>query len=241
MEDAAMAYWYNLAWPIRATIGDTPGKVERINNLSTDFVMEKAKVVQKKKKTYAKDIYDKKIAKKKKKDKQTGKDEYKKTRVQYMQAKLEKQVITFSTTYHVATGTLDIQSKIEKIKGMIGSSGPLVLGRTYAGANSYPRVFGQFQMQLTEVKVNNVELDDFGRMLKADVDFTLTQSKKKAKKVANKFPGQSAKEVLKFWCENPDELPKQYESAVKISPDKNVKKMWKKLKEDRKSKKKKKK
>ncbi len=59
--------------------------------------------------------------------------------------------------------------------------------------------------------------------------FTLTQvNKKKFKKQSAQFPGESAKEILRFWCENPDELPKQYESAVKISPDKNVKKLWKK-------------
>lgn len=239
-EDGAMAYWYNLSWPIRATTSDETGKVERIDNLSTNYTMKKAKVKKKKKKTVAKDIYDKKILKKKKNAAGKTVKVAKKVRVQYVQAKLEEQVITFNTTYHVATGTFDIQGKIEEIREMIGSSGPLVLGRTYPGANSYPRVFGKYEMQLTKVDVNNVELDDLGRMMKAEVGFTLTQTKKKkVKKTSNKFPGQSAKEILKFWCENPDEIPKQYESAVKISPDRNVKKMWKKRKEERKKKKKK--
>jgi len=243
-EDGAMAYWYNLAWPCRSTTSDEAGKVERIGSLSTSYTMKKAKVKKKKKKTVAKDIYDQKILTKKKKKNKKGKKVKvpKKVRVQYVEAKLEQQVITFNTAYHVATGTLDIQSKVEEIRDMIGSSGPLVLGRTYPGTNAYPRVFGKYEMQLTKVDVSAVEFDNLGRWLKADVAFTLTQTKsKKVKKASNKFPGQSAKEVLKFWVENPDEIPKQYESAVKISPDPNVKKMWKKRKEDKKKKKKKKK
>ena len=94
-------------------------------------------------------------------------------------------------------------------------------------------------MQLTKVAVDGVQVDDLGRMTCATVGFTLTQAKKKIKKQSNKFPGQSAKEILKFWVENPDELPKQYESAVKISPDPWVKKLWKKKKEEKKAKKKK--
>ena len=106
---------------------------------------------------------------------------------------------------------------------MIGSSGPLVLGHTT------PHVFGMFEMRLIRVDVNGIELDDIGRMIRADLSFTLKQgNKKKFKKQSAQFPGESAKAVLRFWCENPSELPKQYESAVKISPDKNVKKLWKK-------------
>lgn len=239
-EDGAMAYWYNLAWPVRGSTGDIAGKVERIEDLSTDWVMKSASIKTKKKKTYARDIYDKKIAKKKANGKKSK--QKKKVRVQYVKAKLEKQEITFKTNYHVATGTKDIQGKIEEIKGMIGSSGPLVLGRTSPTAGSYPRVFGVYEMRLTKVGVDGVMLDNLGRMLSATVSFTLTQiKKKKFKKQSAKFPGQSAKEVLKFWCENPKELPKQYESAVKISPDPNVKKMWKKKREEKKAKKKKKK
>lgn len=239
-EDGAMAYWYNLAWPVRGTTGDIPGKVERIEDLSTDWVMKSASIKKKKKKTDARDIYDKKIAKKK--AKKDGTKENKKVRVQYVKAKLEKQEISFRTTYHVATGTKDIQGKIEEIREMIGSTGPLVLGRTHPTAGSYPRVFGVYEMRLTKVAVDGVTLDNLGRMLSATVTFTLTQlKKKKFKQQAAKFPGQSAKEVLKFWCENPGEIPKQYESAVKISPDPNVKKMWKKKQEEKKAKKKKKK
>ena len=240
--DGAMAYWYNLAWPVRGTVGEIPGMIERIEDISTDYQLKSAKIKQKNKKTVAKDIYDKKIIKKKKNEAGKTVKKKKKVKVQYIKAKLEKQEITFSTKYHVATGTLDIQGKIEEIKGMIGSSGPLVLGRTHPTAGSYPRVFGMYEMRLTKVSVNSVELDNFGRMLSATVNFTLTEiKKKKFKQQSAKFPGQSAKEVLKFWVENPKEIPKQYESAVKISPDPNVKKMWKKRMEDKKNKKKKKK
>ncbi len=220
MSDSAMAWWYNLSWPVRGTIGTVPGVIERVEDLSTTYKLKSASIKKKKKKTKQTDIYGK-----------PGK----KVKVQYVKAKLEKQEITFSTTYHVATGTLDIQGKIEEIRDMIGSTGPLVFGRTHPTANSYPRVFGMFDMRLTEVAVSGVAFDDLGRMLSATVNFTLKQvKKKKFRKQAAKFPGESAKEVLRFWTENPKQIPKEYESAVKMSPDKNVKEMWKKRKEDKK-------
>ncbi len=240
--DGAMGYWYNLAFPVRGTVGDVPGMIERIEDLSTDYVLKKASIKTKKKKTVAKDIYDKAIIKKKKTEDGKTVKKKKKVNVQYIKAKLEKQEMTFRVNYHVATGTLDVLGKIEEIKSMIGSSGPLVLGRTHPTANSAPRVFGMYEMRLTKVGVDGMTFDDLGRAMSATVNFTLTQvKKKKFKKQSAKFPGQSAKEILKFWCENPDEIPKQYESAVKISPDRNVKKMWKKRQQDKKNKKKKKK
>jgi hypothetical protein len=245
MDDAAMAYWYNLSWSVKQrTVNPdgsiTPGHIERLEDLSLSYEMESAKVKKKKEKSVARDIYGNVIKDKKGKPK-TQKEKY-------IEPKLKPATVTFKTVYQVATGTTDIIAKIEEIRSMIGCAGPLVLGRQRYAADpitgeqrlvSYPRVLTVYQMQLTDVKIGSTELDELGRMTKATVDFTLKEATdKKIIKASIQFPGESAKELLKFWLEDPSKVPDEYWSALDVSPDPNVKAMVKQKKEDKKKKKK---
>ena len=227
------AQWYNLSWPIY--FNGLGGRIERIEDLSTSWEMEKAKISEKEGERQAGEV-TKKAGKKAKKKGGKAKNSGGGAKAQGLDVKKKEQVITFRTTYQAATGTLDIQDKLEEIEKMVGASGPLVIGRVKEGiSDAYPRVFGEYEMQLTKASVSNVEIDELGRMIKAVVSFTLTETKgKKVKKAATQHPGASAKAIFQYWKENPTDLPKRYLSAVKVSPTKAAKKALKNRKKAKK-------
>ena len=72
-------------------------------------------------------------------------------------------------------------------------------------------------------------------MTKAIVSFTLKQTKgKKVKKKAAEYPGESAKAIMQYWKQNPEDVPKRFVSALKVSPTKAAKKILKLRKQLRK-------
>ena len=172
-----MAYWYNLAWQVKQRVVSADGLsiehgvIERMESLTFDYELEKAQVKKKATATVQRDVFGKVVTKGKK-----GKEKVQTITEQYVEPKLKTQSINFKTVYQVATGTVDILGKIDEIKSMIGSCGPLTIGCDYYAEDpktgeiylaSHPRILGVNQMQLTKVKVSETELDEIGRMTKA--------------------------------------------------------------------------
>jgi hypothetical protein len=209
VETSVMAYWYNLAWQVKERIVDENGNVvhgliERMEGLTFDINLNKATVKKKATAEIARDIYGAVITKGKK-----GKEKVQTVVPQYIVPSFKQQTMTFQTTYQVATGTTDVLGKIEEIKNMMGSSSPLVIGTEYydkvtGEMTSWPRVLGVFQMQLTKISVSNTELDDIGRMTKADVKFTLSETTDKAvKKATISYPSAATLSYLQSWAKVP--------------------------------------
>ncbi len=208
-----MAYWYNLAWQVKQRVikedGLTieHGVIERMESLTFDYELEKAQVKKKATATVQRDVFGKVVTKGKK-----GKEKVQTIKEQYVEPKLKTQSINFKTVYQVATGTIDIIGKIEEIKGMIGSCGPLIIGCDYYAEDpqtgqiylaSQPRILGVHQMQLTKMKVSETELDEIGRMTKATVQFTLKEcTDAKVTKALAAFPGEKQKEMIAGWVAN---------------------------------------
>lgn len=209
VETSVMAYWYNLAWQVKERVVDEQGKIvhgviERMEDLSFDITLEKATVKKKAVAEIQRDIYGNVVTKGKK-----GKEKVQTVKPQYVVPTFKEQTMTFKTTYQVATGTEDILGKIEEIKGMMGSSSPLVVGTEYydkvtGEMTSWPHVLGVFQMQLTKIKVSETELDDIGRMTKATVSFTLKETTDEAvKKAAISSPSAATLSYLQSWAKTP--------------------------------------
>lgn len=229
VETSVMAYWYDLAWQVKERVIDEQGNIihgliERMEGLQFDITLNKATVKKKAVAEVARDIYGAVITKGKK-----GKEKVQTVTPQYIVPTFKEQVMTFTTTYQVATGTTDILGKIEEIKNMMGASSPLVIGTEYydkvtGEMTSWPRVLGVFQMQLTKISVSNTELDDIGRMIKADVKFTLTETTdKNVKKAAISYPSAATLSYLQSWAKVPfiytEVDPKTF--TKKTNPKKN--------------------
>jgi hypothetical protein len=229
IETSVMAYWYNLAWQVKERVIDEQGHIihgliERMEGLKFDIVLEKATVKKKAVAEVKRDIYGNVVTKGKK-----GKEKVQTVKQQYIVPKFKEQTMTFSTVYQVATGTTDILGKIEEIKNMMGSSSPLVIGTEYydkvtGEMTSWPHVIGVFQMQLTKISVSETELDDIGRMTKAKVAFTLTETTEEAvKKAAIQSPSAATLSYLQSWAKTPfiytEVDPKTY--TKKTNPKKN--------------------
>lgn len=206
-----MAYWHNLVWKVQSTGYDENGQIKRGLVERLDNLMLD---------------YQLKSAKVKTK-KEDGE------KVSVVDAVLESNAITFETTYKTASGTDNINNKLLEIRNMIGYAAPLVLANY-----SSPMVWGSFYMQLTGVSTSNVYMDEVGRITEATVQFTLEESQdKKLQKQAVTYPAGSTNEIIKAFVAN-GEIPDEFESALKISPDPDVKAL---IKAKSKSKKKKKK
>lgn len=163
-----MAYWHNMQWEVSTSV------VENLEGLNLCYEMESAQV-----KTKTDTVIVQKTNKK-----GITKNVKKKVKSQYVKAILAAQSISFSTTYRVATGTLDIWAKLEECKGLIGYSAPLIIGEDEINQNEW---------QLTQVKANNIELDAKGRIIKATFDFTLNETvDKKILKYSKKNLSNSA-------------------------------------------------
>ena len=149
-----MAYWHNMQWEVSTSV------VENLEGLSLSYEMESAKVKTKTETVIVQQTNKKGVTKNVKK----------KVKSQYIKAILAAQSISFSTTYQVATGTLDIWAKLEEFKLLIGYSAPLIIGEDEINENEW---------QLTKVGANSIELDAKGRIIKATFDFTLNETKDK--------------------------------------------------------------
>lgn len=209
VETSVMAYWYNLAWQVKERVVDEQGSIvhgliERMEDLKFDITLEKATVKKKAVAEIQRDIYGNVVTKGKK-----GKEKVQTVTPRYIVPTFKEQTMTFKTVYQVATGTTDILGKIEEIKNMMGSSSPLVIGTEYydkvtGEMTSWPRVLGVFQMQLTKIGVSNTELDDIGRMIKAEVSFTLKETTEEAvKKAAIQYPSAATLSYLQSWAKTP--------------------------------------
>lgn len=212
MEEQPMAYWHNLSWAVRQrTLNEdgtiTPGRIERMEDLAFNYELDKATVKTKSVQEVQYDLFGNLVKKGNgKKAKVTT------VKKQYIEATFKNQNITFKTEYQVDTGTLDILSKIEEIREMIGYSAPLVLGREYYATDpetgetylaAWPRIWGLFEMQLTKVQVSGTEMDELGRLLKAAVKFTLNQTTNKASIAASMTSASDAtKLLLQNWVKN---------------------------------------
>lgn len=244
-----MAYWYNLSWQVRqrtVTADGTviPGHVERLKDLSWSRELEKVTVKTKAVPTVARDIYGKVITTGKK-----GKEKVKTQKEKQIVPTYKPNTITFKTDYQVATGTTDILGKIQEIDSMVGNVGPLVIGCEYFAVDpktgetylaAYPRVLTSYGMQLKKYAVSGVEMDEIGRLTKATVTFTLTETTDSAViKASMQNPTEGMKELLQKWVKDPSQVPDEYWSALKVSPDPHVKAMVKQKKKDDKAEKKK--
>lgn len=76
--------------------------------------------------------------------------------------------ISFTTTYRVETGTLDIRGMINKWGSLVGKAAPLIIG----GAT-----FGPERMQLNEVNVTETRLDAKGVFRAATLSFKFVEYK----------------------------------------------------------------
>jgi len=212
MEEQPMAYWHDLSWSVRQRQVNedgsiTAGRIERMDKLAFEYVLAKATVKTKPVQEIQRDLFGNIVTKGKK-----GKEKVQTIKKQYIEAELKEQNVTFQTEYQVATGTLDILNKIDEIKNMIGYSAPLVLGREYYATDPktgqiylacYPRIWGIFEMQLTKVQVSDTELDELGRLTKATVKFTLSQTTNKAAiKASITSPGDATLLLLQNWVKN---------------------------------------
>lgn len=210
METQPMAYWHDLSWAVRQRVRNddgtfTPGRIERLDNLAFDYQLDKAVVKTKAVAEVQYDLFGNMVTNKNKTKVQTIKK-------QYVEAVLKAQSVTFQTVYQAALGTTDILGKIDEIKGMIGYSAPLVLGREYPAQDpttgewylaAWPRIWGLFEMQLSKVQVSDTEMDELGRMTKATVRFTLTQTTQKAAiKASITSPGDATLLLLQNWVKN---------------------------------------
>ena len=212
MENQPMAYWHNLSWAVRqSTLNEdgtiTAGRIERMEDLAFNYELDKAVVKTKSVQEVQYDLFGNLVKKGNgKKAKVTT------VKKQYIEATFKSQNITFKTDYMVDTGTLDILNKIEEIREMIGYSAPLVLGREYYATDPetgetylavWPRIWGLFEMQLTKVQVSSTELDEIGRLMKATVKFTLTQTKNAASIAASMTSASDGtKLILQNWVKN---------------------------------------
>lgn len=246
MAEHAMAYWYNLSWSVRQRTILTDGTIqnghiERINDLSWAYELEKTVVKTKAVASVARDIYGKVITTGKK-----GKEKVKTQKEKYIVPTFKPSTVTFKTNYQVATGTTDILGKIEEIKKMIGYVGPLVIGCEYFAEDpktgetylaAYPRVLTSYNMQLKKVQVASTEMDEIGRLTKATVTFTLVETTdSKVIKACISYPNEATKAILTTWVEDPSKVPDEYWSALNSSPDPHVKAMVKQHKKDKKQK-----
>lgn len=205
-----MAYWHNLSWAVRQRTLNldgsiTPGRIERMDDLAFNYELDKAVVKTKAVQEIQYDLFGNLVTKGKKPAVTTVKKKY-------VEATFKNQSITFQTEYQVALGTLDILAKIEEIRDMIGYSAPLILGREYYAKDpatgleylaAWPRIWGLYEMQLTKVQVSSTELDELGRLLKATVKFTLTQTTQKAAITASfTSPSDGVLLLLQNWVKN---------------------------------------
>lgn len=195
-----MAYWHDLVWKAQSTTIDENGTihrglVERMENLVLDYSLKTVKI----------------------KTKKSGKKKAK-----TIEATLASNDITFECTYKLAAGTVDINSKINSIKDMIGNAAPLVIANYDA-----PMVWGSFYMQLTKVATSDVEMDEVGRITQAKVSFTLSEAQdKKVKKQAVTYPAGSTSAILQQFVKS-GSVPDQFKSALKICPDPQIKALLK--------------
>ena len=137
-------------------------------------------------------------------------------------ATLETNDISFDALYRVAAGTEDIIGKINELKDLIGFAAPLVIANW-----NKPLIWGSFYMQLTALSTSEVFMDETGRILEAKVTFTLSETKdKKVKKQAVTYPAASTAAILQYFKTTAN-IPKQFTSALKISPDKEIKALLK--------------